>query len=240
MPKKIILITGAASGIGRDIAFALSKEATLILTDRNPSKLRSVHRRCSSDGAEVFSYAMDFSSPASVRSGTKKFRTAIPRIDWIVNCAGTIERPGDLLNHDRKTIETVMRVNMIAPCEIIKELWAPLRKGNGGIFMVASTAGLHGNPRFPIYSASKAAIINLTESLAKSDLFRTHSKKAIILIPGPTNTPMRQRIAKDAKTKQSPSIISQWLLRAIQKNSAPSSGSSVFFVNGKISKRAMR
>jgi short-subunit dehydrogenase len=238
MSKKIVLLTGATSGIGCEIAKALSHKTILILTDRNKSKLQSHQTKYQKTGGNIFSFAMDLSIPRSITRVVKCIRTSFPRIDWIINNAGTIEHgKAATLDYGQQEVEKIFRVNVIAPYLLIKHLQTPLMKGTGGVLTIASTAGLRGNPRFPMYSASKAAQINFTESLARSDLFLKNSVKAINLIPGATNTPMRQRIAKDAKTKQSPTIIAQWIMRAITQDDIPESGSSILFLDGKISKQ---
>lgn len=240
MIKKTILITGATSGIGREIAKTLLGTTTLILIGRNKSKLMALQAEFQKSGSQSLAFVMDLSSTRSINAVSKKIQKTIPRIDWIINNAGTIEDgKKKTLDYGYKTIEKILHVNTIGPYLLIQKLQKPLLKGKGGVLNISSTAGLHGNPRFPIYSASKAALINLTEALAKSDTFLSKSIKAINIIPGATNTPMRQRIAKDAKTKQSPKMIAQWILDMIMTDKIPESGSSILFIDGKITERKL-
>ena len=74
---------------------------------------------------------------------------------------------------------------------------------------ISSTAGVWGNPDYPIYSSSKAALNVFTSSIHKKWL--TQNKYAFSICPGPTNTQMRERIARDAALHQKTNIVAEYI-----------------------------
>lgn len=241
MHKQTVLVTGATSGIGKKIAETLSKNVNLILVGRSKTKLRNLSQKLTSSNNTIEVFVMDLSDFLSIRTVATRICKRAPKIDWLINNAGAIESANpDTLKQPEKQFEKIMRVNAIGPYLLTHLIQTSLLRGRGGVFNISSTAGLRGNPGFPFYAASKAALINLTESKARNDQFTARGLKAINIIPGATNTPMRQRVAGDAAQKQSPEIIANWIADAILKNNAPESGISVTFIDGKIKRLKSR
>lgn len=176
------LITGASSGIGRDIAKELSKKGyDLILVARDLEKLEKVKSEIKTN-VEIVS--MDVSRPENCEQLHKQFKN----IDILVNNAGFGDC-GDFtktkLEKEIKMIET----NIIAYHILTKLYLKDMKQKNcGKILNIASIAGFMPGPLMATYYSTKAYVVRLSESL-REELRRDKSKVQIsILCPGPVNT----------------------------------------------------
>ena len=176
------LITGASSGIGRDIAKELSKKGyDLILVARNLEKLEQVKNEIKTN-TEIVS--MDVSEPENCEQLHEKFKD----IDILVNNAGFGDC-GDFtktkLEKEIKMIET----NIIAYHVLTKLYLKDMKQKNSGkILNVASIAGFMPGPLMATYYSTKAYVVRLSEAL-REELRRDKSKVQIsILCPGPVDT----------------------------------------------------
>lgn len=171
--RKIVMVTGAASGIGLAIAKHFSQQgATMALVDRS-DLLDSVVEEISSMGVRVQGYKADLADPSSIEAVTSAIERDFSRVDILVNNAGIAPKRAD---GSHPTIddtpldewELVMAVNVTAPFLLTK--WAmELMSENrwGRIINVSSRAGrMYSSAASAAYSASKAAIIGLTRSTA--------------------------------------------------------------------------
>lgn len=158
---KIILVTGASSGIGRGIAIACSKMgATVIINGRNEQRLAETMTEM--QGEENLSLAADLSDSKSLTEMVSR----LPKLDGIVHCAGIGQRVlcKQLQEAD---LDTMMDVNFKAPVmlqtEILKQ--KKINKGASIVFLasIASDSPSIGNA---VYSASKGAIISYANCLA--------------------------------------------------------------------------
>jgi NAD(P)-dependent dehydrogenase (short-subunit alcohol dehydrogenase family) len=161
-----VVVTGAASGIGRALArrFASSKYAVLML-DASPN-VNIEAAALQEDGARVVSAVVDVTDYAQVDGAVSEFaRTRGGAIDILINCAG-IAREGRFedipIVVQRKTVE----VNLIGAVNVIHACLLFLKKGNDAhIVQIASSTAFYGLPDFSVYGATKAAVRCLTESL---------------------------------------------------------------------------
>ena len=176
------LITGASSGIGRDIAKELSKKGyDLILVARNLEKLEQVKNEIKTN-TEIVS--MDVSEPENCEQLHEKFKD----IDILVNNAGFGDC-GDFtktkLEKEIKMIET----NIIAYHVLTKLYLKDMKQKNSGkILNVASIAGFMPGPLMATYYSTKAYVVRLSEAL-REELRRDRAKVQIsILCPGPVDT----------------------------------------------------
>lgn len=160
---KIILVTGASSGIGRGIAIACSKMgATVIINGRNEQRLAETMTEM--QGEENLSLAADLSDSKSLTEMVSR----LPKLDGIVHCAGIGQRVlcKQLQEAD---LDTMMDVNFKAPVmlqtEILKQ--KKINKGASIVFL-ASTSIASDSPSIgnAVYSASKGAIISYANCLA--------------------------------------------------------------------------
>jgi 2-dehydro-3-deoxy-L-rhamnonate dehydrogenase (NAD+) len=158
------LVTGGGQGIGEAISRRLaSAGARVIVFDRSPDSAR----RVAGDLAGV-AEAGDVTSESDIAAAVARAEQAGHGIDILVNNAGITGKAGRCWELERDDLELVMQVNLVGPwlfCRAV--LPGMMRRKFGRIVNVASIAGKEGNPTLGPYSASKAALIALTKSLAK-------------------------------------------------------------------------
>lgn len=163
---KTILITGAASGIGRRFAELVASNGVrrLILWDRNPDTLQDVAEGIGKT-CEVIFHGVDVSSKESVLTHADMLKSDDVVPDIIVNCAGIIV--GRMFHkHSMDDIQRTIDINTTGSMWVVHPfLEAMIDRGSGHIVNLASASGYIGNPRMSVYAASKWAIIGWSESL---------------------------------------------------------------------------
>jgi NAD(P)-dependent dehydrogenase (short-subunit alcohol dehydrogenase family) len=161
LESKVILVTGASSGIGRSIAVTCSKMgATVIINGRNIAKLKETSSLMEEDSAIIKSG--DLTDTARLTS----FVSELPKLDGVVHCAGIGQRiPCKDLHVDN--VNQVMDVNFKAPVMLQAELLRQKKiNKSASIVFIASIALLSPSFGNSIYSASKGAIVSYANCLA--------------------------------------------------------------------------
>lgn len=159
------IVTGGASGLGKDTAKRLVAEgAKVALWDLNADALKAAAEEV---GAS-FTYALDVSDEAAVAAAAKASAEALGRIDVLVNSAGITGATVPVHEFPIDSWKRVIDINLNGTFYCCREV-VPfmLAGGYGRIVNVASVAGKEGNPNASAYSASKAGVIGLTKSLGK-------------------------------------------------------------------------
>jgi all-trans-retinol dehydrogenase (NAD+) len=160
-----IVITGAAAGIGKEMALLFAREkANLALLDLNGKKLAELATRLEADGVRVGTWVCDVSDPKAVEK-TSKLVKKFFEVDILVNNAGIVigkSIADSTYNDIRKTID----VNLMGLIWMTKQFLPDMMKrGSGHIVNIASAAGLLAVPRMADYCATKFAIVGFTDSL---------------------------------------------------------------------------
>ncbi|MFD2516300.1 SDR family oxidoreductase [Salinimicrobium flavum] len=152
---KVVLITGASSGIGKAIAeFLQSKDFIVYGTSRNPEGRKTSFPLV----------ALDVTRPESVRSAVQHVIEEAGKIDVLVNNAG-IGITGPLEETPDEEIKKAFDTNYFGPVSVIKEVLPGMRRNKGGLIInITSIAGYMGLPYRGIYSASKGALELTTEA----------------------------------------------------------------------------
>lgn len=164
--KKIILITGAGSGIGRATALQMAEYDTqLVLCDLNPESVQETAILARDLGAAVTCYTVDVSDWDDMQALSAKVHKTFGALDILVNNAG-VGLGGDFLSTPIADWQWVIGINLMGVVHGCK-LFAPamVEKGRGHIVNVASAAGYYAAPDMTAYSASKHAVMGLSESL---------------------------------------------------------------------------
>ncbi|KAA8486279.1 3-oxoacyl-[acyl-carrier protein] reductase [Arcticibacter tournemirensis] len=165
---KTAIITGAGKGLGRAMALALAAEGVnLGLVARTVADLERVAGEAKGQNPDitVALASADVANYAEVQSAVGELVGKLEKVDILVNNAGIL-KVGGFLELPVTEWEEVFRVNVLGNYYVIHEVLPfILEQGRGDIINVASTAGLKGSARMSAYGASKAAVINLTESL---------------------------------------------------------------------------
>lgn len=234
---KNILIIGATGGIGASVARSLAdKNTNLILHGSSEQKLNVLKMELVPLCNKIKTYVSDLSHGESTQSLANSITDLYKEFDWVINAAGYIDEKEAGHSPSYSNLVRAFQVNTIAPIHITQMLQDKL-SDHGGVIMISSTASILGNPRFPIYSASKSALNTFTQALAKQ--FEGSRKKAVVICPGGTNTPMRERIAQDAITQQSPEVIAKQIKEIIEHSLNFSNGDIVVIRDNKISKHTV-
>jgi short-subunit dehydrogenase len=163
---KVIVVTGASSGIGRALCRALAPERPrLVLAARDAERLEEVAKECRAAGASVLVVPTDVTSESAGRDLVARTVEAFGALDVLVNNAGIgmLARLDELT--DLSVYETLMRVNYLGCVYLTASALPHLKKSRGLIVVVASLAGLTGVPTRTGYAASKHAVFGFFDSL---------------------------------------------------------------------------
>ena len=176
------LITGASSGIGRDMARELDKKGIdLVLVSRNKEKLEEVKKSLNSK-CEII--PMDLSN----EENCIKLYSMVKEIDILINNAGfgtfgNFDKTG--LEKEIKLIDTNVKAVHILTKLYLKDM---IEKNSGHILNVASIAGFMPGPLMCAYYASKAYVVRLSEGIREELKKRKSKVKMSLLCPGPVDT----------------------------------------------------
>lgn len=188
---KTALITGAGKGLGKAMALALASEGVnLLLVGRTLADLEGVAQEAqalNSKGYVGFT-AADVSEYAQVKNAVATLTKEQNRIDILINNAGIL-RVGGLLEMPIEDFEKSMATNVYGPYYFMREVLPFLtQQATSDIINIASTAGLKGSAHFGAYGPSKAALINLSESVMQE--FRKKGVRVTTVNPSTIATDM--------------------------------------------------
>lgn len=234
--NKLVMITGASSGIGEALALAFAGEgARLVLTARDAVRLEAVREVCAGLGAEVITHAAELTDESQVQALAAAVHRRDEALDVLVNNAGVVMggfcwevEPADWRRlHEINVMGVVHGIRAFVPRMIAR--------GQGGhVVNMASVSGFAGASGMATYSASKFAVVGLSESL-RGELHR-HRIGVSVICPAFVKTPIqgkvklvgaldspraRARVDRDfERTRLLPQAVAQRTLRAIRRNEA--------------------
>ena len=197
---KVILVTGASSGIGRQVAITLSSlGAAVALTGRDEQRLEETSVMLS--GKHRMLLPFDLSSDSNHDDLVARFRQSLGPIDGFVHAAGLqITRP--LRKMEFVDYELLMRVNVFAALALAKSMTrnSHLSVNGGSIVFVSSVMGLLSRPALTAYSASKGALLSGAKALA----LELSKKKVRVncVLPGMVMTPLMEKHVSYLDEKQ--------------------------------------
>lgn len=185
LPWRVAWITGASSGIGREVALRLARRGVKVAASaRSPEALLSL----AAEHPNIKPYVLDVADRAAQAVVIAQIERELGGIDLAILNAG-VWYPGSSNSLDVAKVEHAMHVNYLAAIYAIDSLIPAMRsRGRGHIAFVASVAGYIGLPRAIAYAPTKAALINLAECL-KVDAARFGIDISVIN-PGFIDTPM--------------------------------------------------
>ena len=189
MQKKVVIITGASSGIGKACAEVFAaKGYVVVLIGRSIDKLKIVEQNLLSNGAEVLVIKADVSIESDCKMLVEETISKYNRIDVLINNAGLSMRAlfADL---DLKVIRQLMDTNFWGAVFCTKYSLPYLIKQKGSVVAVSSIAGKKGLPGRTGYSASKFALEGFMESLRTENL--KNDLHVLVACPGFTATEIR-------------------------------------------------
>ncbi|MEK6248822.1 MAG: SDR family NAD(P)-dependent oxidoreductase [Planctomycetales bacterium] len=184
------LITGASSGIGREIALELARQgANSVLLARRAEKLESLADQINADASlrgKVEIVVGDVTDQTARSAAIEKAQSAYGGLDALVNNAG-IGSFGRFIDGTTERLRQIMEVNFFAPVELIREALPALQAGSSPIVVnVSSILGHRGIPRMHEYCSSKFALQGFTQSLRLE--LRKIGIDVLMVSPGTTET----------------------------------------------------
>jgi 3-oxoacyl-[acyl-carrier protein] reductase len=168
--KPAALVTGAASGIGRSVALALARAGydVGINFSRSETAARAVATEAEKLDGRTLLLRCDVADDANVRAMMEQFKETFGRLDVLINNAGTTTetKPKDFEAMTVAEWDRVFAVNVRGLFLVTRAAVPMLRASHGCVVNTASIVGLRPGPQPLPYAASKAAVINLTKTLA--------------------------------------------------------------------------
>jgi len=189
MKSKKAIITGGGRGLGKATAIAFAKEGIdIAITGRNEKILKETVSELETFGINAIYSAFDISNYQDVKRGIKNVVNTLGSVDILVNNAG-IAAFGSLNEMDISQWSQIIQTNLMGMYYVTKEVLPYLISQNeGDIINISSTAGLNGNANTSAYSASKFAVIGMSESLMKE--VRKNNIRVCSLTPSTIATDM--------------------------------------------------
>ncbi len=185
---KVVIVTGAASGLGRATALAFAAEgATLVLADVQVEELEATCTQVRDAGGKVFGLPTDISDPAACLALAPKAVAEFGRLDAVCNVAGVC-RFDQVAAITPEVWDRIHGVNVRGPFFIIQAAMPYLIESEGAVVNVASASAFLGHAFLTHYASSKAALVNLTKSLAME--FINAPVRINAVAPGGINTPI--------------------------------------------------
>ncbi|MBK5001344.1 SDR family oxidoreductase [Pseudomonas sp. S31] len=187
--NKVVLVTGAAGGIGSAIAARFAHEgARVIVSDVNLQAAQTVAQGLRSEGHEALAIAADIANGEACRGLVEEVMAQFGQIDVLINNAG-INRRGNLLALSEDDWHSSFAVNVDSMFHLCRAvLPVMIEAGAGAIVNTASQWGLHPAPGHIAYNVTKAAVASFTQNLARD--YAPHNIRVNAVCPGEIHTPM--------------------------------------------------
>jgi 3-oxoacyl-[acyl-carrier protein] reductase len=186
---KTALITGAGKGIGKAVALALAEEGVnVVLIARTAADVEAVAKEAEAKGVKALTLTADVAGLVSITTAIEKAVAEFGAIDILINNAG-IGKFGKFLDLTPDEFEQIIKVNLFGVYYATRAvLPGMIEQQSGDIVNVSSTAGLKGAAVTSAYSASKFAVMGLTESLMQE--VRKHNIRVTAMAPSTVATDM--------------------------------------------------
>ena len=198
---KIALVTGAARGIGKEIALTLASNGATVIVNYNGSKERAeaVVSEIKANGGEAEAIQCNVADFEASESMIKEVLAKYGKVDILVNNAG-ITKDNLIMRMSEADYDAVLDTNLKGAFNMIRHLSrAFLKQRSGKIINISSVSGVMGNAGQSNYSASKAGLIGLTKSVARELASRNVCVNAVA--PGFIATEMTEVLSEDYMNK---------------------------------------
>jgi short-subunit dehydrogenase len=201
--RERVLITGASSGIGLELARVFAKNSyDLILVARREAELQTLAENCRlKHGSQVHVFPMDLLVPDATTKLVQQLKDNDLEVDILVNNAGLMDM-GRFAEIEIDRHERLLQLNVMVLTSLTRRLLPAMTgRGQGRILNVASTSSFQPVPSMALYAASKAFVLSLSESL--SEELKGTGVTVTALCPGITKTDMYDRAHAEYDSVQS-------------------------------------
>lgn len=197
--KRIVLVTGGTSGIGRSVAIELLESGYIVIVNSNNSDI--------SLNENMYFYKADISKKEELLNMKNWITNKFGRLDCLVANAGICPKPCGIDDITDDNIDKTIDVNLKGTFHTINIFGNLIKEtsNNGAIVAITSVDGLIGEPYGVIYSATKAGIISLTKSFAR--YFNNPIVRVNAIAPGLIDTPLTDSTGEDPSWTTDVSII---------------------------------
>lgn len=197
---KTILVTGAASGIGRQCAMDFSNAgANLILFDLNQEALEATKELCN-PGVKCYCCAVDLTQAESVNAAIVKAVAAVAPVDGMLHCAG-IEKTLPFNKLSDEDYKKIYNVNVLGALNVMKPIMKGKNHGENTRFvLISSITSIVGRPGVAAYAASKGAILSMVKTIALEIAPKGMTINCIS--PGTILTPLMQQMMESLTEEQ--------------------------------------
>ena len=194
LKDKVVILTGASSGIGEATALRFSEEgAKVVIVARSEDKLNKIVDRASEFPGEVIAIAGDVSKQEDVEKLVNKTIDTYGRIDVLVNNAGVLDNYLSADNMSDEVWDRVFDINVTGPMRLIREVLKHMVKENkGNIINTASVGGLYGGRGGMAYVASKHALVGMTKHIGF--MFQDKGIRCNAVAPGSIATEIGHKV----------------------------------------------
>jgi len=196
LKDRVAVVTGAGRGIGREIALGLAREgASVVAAARTVAEIESTAREIASRGGAAIAVPVDVSDAQQVSALAGAALDRFGRIDVLVNNAGTFGPIGPLVSNDSDAWVNTVMVNLVGTFLCTRAVLPDMvERRRGKIINLSGGGAASSRPNFTAYSASKAAIIRFTESVARE--VAEHNVQVNAMAPGPVFTRLTESILR--------------------------------------------
>jgi uncharacterized protein len=214
---KSVIVTGASSGIGHDVALAFGEQgAKVALLARRRVQLEELAKKIDQAGGQALALDCDVTDRARVDWAVQQVIESFGTIDILVNSAGLLIAD-EIEQLKVEDLRRMMDVNLFGALNAMQAVMPTMRKAkNGNIVNISSLAGRRGMSPLGGYSATKFALVGLTEAM-RVELFNSGIKVSLVM-PGVIDTPMAHDAMKRDAFKGMPSMMAmpaRWVTWAV-------------------------
>jgi 3-oxoacyl-[acyl-carrier protein] reductase len=203
---KTIIITGAASGIGRATALIFAREgANVVCADLNHDGAKVTADQVAAHGVKSLALKTDVTSRAEIDDMVRRAIDALGRVAFLFNSAGAALRRSKFLDIDDALFDNTFALNVKGTFYAMQAILPHMeRNGHGVIVNMASMAHRRGGPNSSIhYAAAKGAVVSMTLGVARE--FADRGIRCLSISPGPIKTPFQ------AAAQSSPELLQRFL-----------------------------
>ncbi|CAE6724882.1 MULTISPECIES: SDR family NAD(P)-dependent oxidoreductase [Paraburkholderia] len=194
MTNRVVLITGALTGIGRAAAFAFANDgARVVVSGRRAAEGKTLEEELRRLGAEAEFVIADVRREDDVSALVDKAMTRFGRLDVVVNNAGVEGKPGPVTDVSADAYTALFDTNVLGTLWGLKHALRVMQpQGSGNVINISSTLGERGGANLSLYAGSKHAVEGITKSAAIEAA--AYGVRVNAVAPGPTETAMLDRL----------------------------------------------